>query len=71
MRWPFTLLIVGAVLCYVLFMLAPSDDPEAMCNFCSGSGQGSDCPRHDLAARAACIASVKFHYCGTRPENCG
>lgn len=71
MRWPWTLLIVGAVLCFVLFMFAPTDDPAAECNFCSGSGQGSDCPRNDPAARAACIDSVKNHYCGPHPENCG
>jgi hypothetical protein len=56
MRWPWTLLIVGAVVCFILFMVAsPNSDPNALCNFCSGSGQGADCPRNDMAARAQCL----------------
>jgi hypothetical protein len=44
--------------------------PEPPCNFCSGSGQGEDCPRHDKAAKKACLASVRDHYCGQRPSDC-
>lgn len=68
MKWPWIMLIVGAVTIFCFFMLTPREDE---CNFCSGSGQGADCPRHDAQARKECLDSVHDHYCGPHPENCG
>ena len=68
MKWPWIVLVVGAVAVFCVFSLTARED---VCNFCSGSGQGADCPRNDPHARLECLASVRFHYCGQRPGDCG
>lgn len=64
----------GSIIVALLFAtLLPirDEEPDAPCNFCSGSGKGEDCPRFDKQARLACLESVRSHYCGQRPSQCG
>jgi len=71
MKWSWVVMLVGAVAIFCAFMLFPREDPNDVCNFCSGSGQGDDCPRHDVIARMECLSSVRYHYCGQHPKDCG
>jgi hypothetical protein len=41
--------------------------PTDVCNFCSGSGQGDDCPREDKQARQKCIED--YRRCGGGPHS--
>ena len=42
------------------------------CNFCSGSGQGEDCPRHDKAAKRRCLEDQREdEFCKINPKDCG
>lgn len=47
----------AAIIVLALLLVSPTYASSApdRCNFCSGSGQGKDCPRHNKHARKECI----------------